>query len=51
MAMYLGMRAWFAIWLLVHLVWLVFVLKFILLEVPKAKKEVARKREFQKYLP
>lgn len=51
MVLYLGMRFWFAIWLLSHLVWLVFILKFILLEVPKAKKEIARKKEFEKYLP
>lgn len=50
-APYFGMRIIMALWLAVVAVWLFFILKFWLLEVPKIKKEQQRKEELRKYLP
>ncbi|MBU1131551.1 hypothetical protein KJ840_05475 [Patescibacteria group bacterium] len=48
---YLGMRVWFVLWLLAFFVWLLFILKYIFIKVPKIKKEQKKKKEFEKYLP
>lgn len=48
---YLGMRIWLLVWLLFSFVWLIFILKFVILKVPKIKKEQREKEEFEKYLP
>jgi len=48
---FLGMRVWLGLWLLVWLVWLAFIFKYIFAEVPRIKKELEKKREFEKYLP
>lgn len=49
--LYLGMRIWFVFWLIIFFIWLVFILKYIFVEVPKVKKEREKKKEFEKYLP
>jgi len=48
---YLGMRFWLVAWFLTTLVWLVFVLKFFIKDIPRLKKEKIKKQEFKKYLP
>ena len=48
---YLGMRIWLTLWLLACLGWLIFILKYALLDLPKLKKEKERQKEFEKYLP
>jgi len=48
---YLGMRVWLVLWILICLVWLVFILKFVLLEIPKMKEEKRKQAEIKKYLP
>lgn len=50
-APYFGMRIIVAIWLAIVFVWLGFILKFWLLEVPKIKKEQEVKQQLRKYLP
>lgn len=50
-APYLGMRLWIGLWLVACLVWLVFILKYIFIEVPKVKKIKKEKEELKKYLP
>ena len=47
---YLGMRIWLAVWILVCLVWLAFILKYIFIEVPKIKQQQKEKAEFYKYI-
>jgi len=48
---YLGMRGWTMLWWLASIVWLVFVFKYLLIDLPKKKKEQQLKEEFEKYLP
>ena len=47
----LGSRFWLIIWLLCFLGWLFFVLKYLFSIVPKMRKEIDRKRDFEKYIP
>jgi len=48
---YLGMRIWLLVWLIICLIWLIFIVKYLLINVPKIKKEEIEKKEFEKYLP
>ena len=48
---YLGMRIWLVLWLLASLIWLFFILKYILVEVPGIKKKKQEKAELNKYIP
>jgi len=48
---YLGMRVWLVLWVLICLVWLIFILKFVFLEIPKMKEEKRKQAEIKKYLP
>lgn len=48
---YLGMRIWLIILLASYLIWLGFILKYLVLEVPRIKEEKRRKEELKKYLP
>ncbi|MDP2586239.1 MAG: hypothetical protein Q8P32_00490 [Candidatus Komeilibacteria bacterium] len=48
---YLGMRFWLALWLVICLVWLAFILKFIFKEIPRIKEERKKQAEIKKYLP
>lgn len=50
-APYLGMRFWLMTWLVFNLIWLAFIIKFFIKDVPQLKKERANKKEFEKYLP
>ena len=50
-APYLGMRLWLSLWLLICLAWLVFILKYIFLDIPKIRRAKQAKAEFDKYLP
>ncbi len=47
----LAARFWFLLWLIVTAVWLGFVLKYLILEVPKKRNEINKRREFEKYIP
>lgn len=48
---FLGMRGWTLIWWAVSIVWLVFVLKYLFVDLPKKRQEQLLKEEFEKYLP
>lgn len=48
---YLGAHFWFLLLALGLLVWGIFILKYLLKDVPKIKKEHSNKKEFNKYLP
>ncbi|MFA6305098.1 MAG: hypothetical protein WCV73_04545 [Patescibacteria group bacterium] len=48
---YLGMRFFLGLWLLVCLVWLGFILKYLLVDLPKLKAEKKYKDELLKYIP
>lgn len=50
-APYLGMRLWTIGWLIFNLIWLLKIIKYLLKDVPKAKAEIKKKQEFEKYLP
>lgn len=50
-APYIGMRFWTIAWLLFNFIWFLFILKFYLKDIPKLKKELKEKQEFEKYLP
>lgn len=47
----LGARFWFLLWILAFIVWLVFALIFLIVKVPRIKKETEEKKQFEKYLP
>lgn len=47
---YLGMRIWLALWLVIAVVWLGFIVKYYLVEVPKIRKEIEQKEQLRKYL-
>ncbi|PIP17810.1 MAG: hypothetical protein COY82_00660 [Parcubacteria group bacterium CG_4_10_14_0_8_um_filter_35_7] len=44
-------RFWFLFWLIGVLVWKGIIIKFLIFEVPKNRKELAKRRRFEKYLP
>lgn len=48
---YLGMRAWTMIWFIICIAWLIYIFKFLLINIPKQKKELKSKEDFEKYLP
>ncbi|HLC64304.1 MAG TPA: hypothetical protein VJK25_03100 [Patescibacteria group bacterium] len=50
-APYLGMRLWLILWLAICFVWLLFILKYIFLEIPRIKQANKQRAEFDKYLP
>lgn len=50
MAPFLSARFWFALWLAVMVVWLFFIFK-IIITIPKRKTELAKQKEFKKYIP
>ncbi len=50
-ASYLGMRVWLFLWLLICFIWLLFIIKYLIKEVPRIKRERQERREFEKYLP
>lgn len=47
----LSARFWLIIWLLVTLVWIFFIIKYLVLEVPAKRREIDQRRRFEKYLP
>ena len=47
---FLSARFWFIIWFLVHAVWLFFIIRK-LKKLPQIKKEIAEKKEYNKYIP
>jgi len=48
---YLGMRAWSLLWWLICAIWMIYILKYLLVNIPKQKKKLKIKEEFEKYLP
>ncbi len=47
----LSARFWLLIWFFSLLVWLFYALKYLFFEVPKIRKEIDRKRDFERYIP
>jgi cytochrome c oxidase subunit IV len=47
----LSARFWPLVLAIVALVWLVFIAKYLLMEIPKLRREIENKRKFEKYLP
>lgn len=50
-AVYLGMRFWYLVLLVVFVVWLVLIIIYAVKKLPKQRQEFKRKDEFEKYLP
>lgn len=48
---YLGMRAWTLLWWLAAAIWMIYILKYLFVDIPKQKEEIQAQREFEKYLP
>ncbi|MCR4279821.1 MAG: hypothetical protein NUV82_00135 [Candidatus Komeilibacteria bacterium] len=48
---YLGMRGWTLIWWVFSLLWLLYILKYWLIEVPRQKEMLEARENFDKYLP
>jgi len=48
---YLGMRAWTMIWFVICAAWFIYILKFLFVNIPKQKKNLRIKEDFEKYLP
>lgn len=48
---YLGMRIWLGLWLVACAIWLGFIVKYIIVDLPKAKEEKKMKDELLKYIP
>jgi hypothetical protein len=44
-------RFWLIAWLIAAVVWFSFIIKYLFLEVPKLRKNIQHKREFEKYIP
>lgn len=47
----LSARFWLAIWLLGFILWLIYILEYQFRVVPQAKKQLAQKQIFNRYLP
>lgn len=47
----LAARFWLLIWMIVIIVWLVFIAKYLYIQVPKLRKNINTKRDFEKYVP
>lgn len=47
----LGSRFWFALWKIVGLVWVGFIIKYALMKAPKERAARAKQAELNKYLP
>lgn len=47
----LASRLWLIIWLIAVVVWVVFIFKYLFLEAPKLRKNIDKKRDFDKYIP
>ena len=50
-AVLLSARFWLLILIVVALIWAIFILKYLIKEVPKKRKEINQKRQFEKYIP
>jgi len=48
---YLGMRAWSMIWFIISIAWMIYIIKYIVVNIPKQKKDLKIREEFEKYLP
>jgi cell division protein FtsW (lipid II flippase) len=48
---YFGMRIWLAIWLVICFIWLLVIIKYLIIEVPKRKKAFIIEQELKKYQP
>ncbi len=47
----LSSRFWFAIWLLIIIIWFVFIFRQIFIKIPQRKKILEQKNKIKKYLP
>jgi len=50
-APFLGMRFWFLAWAIICLVWFIYILKYLFIEIPKLREEKRKKEELRKYIP
>jgi len=48
---YLGMRAWTMIWFIICAAWMIYILKYLFVNIPRQKKDLKIREEFEKYLP
>lgn len=48
---YLGMRLWLILWLLACVIWFGFIVKYIIIDLPKAREEKKQKEQLLKYIP
>lgn len=48
---YLGMRAWTMIWFVICAAWMIYILKYLFVNIPRQKKDLKIREEFEKYLP
>jgi len=47
----LAARFWLLIIIITMVVWLIFILKYLLVQAPKQRQTIKQKRQFEKYLP
>jgi len=47
----LGMRVWFLVWIAGVVVWTVFIIRYIFIEIPAKEKSKSNRQHFEKYLP
>lgn len=47
----LGSHFWYLLWLIGFLVWLGFIARYMIFQMPKEKEEIEKKKRFLKYLP
>jgi hypothetical protein len=47
----LAARFWLVVWLIITLVWFGFIVRYLLIAVPKMRQEIEQKRKFEKYIP
>lgn len=48
---YLGMRVWSMIWFIICIVWMLYIIKYIFVNIPKQRKDLKIREEFEKYIP
>jgi uncharacterized membrane protein len=48
---YLGMRLWLILWLAACAIWLGFIVKYIIIDLPRLREEKKQKEQLLKYIP
>jgi len=47
----LGSHFWYLLWLIGFLIWLGFVIRYLIVQMPREKEEIEKRKRFLKYLP